>query len=79
MPVGLSEYCAAKAAGEALIKHLNQHNKSFNITSHRFPRINTDQTATLHNIPTANVIDELMKALDEMKDYNPHLDTSNKN
>ena len=44
---GTSEYCAAKAAGEALCQHLERTLQGTRVCSVRLPRMCTDQTASL--------------------------------
>lgn len=58
-PVGMSEYVAAKTAGESLCQALSKHDKRLDIYCPRLPRTATDQTVSLfpiHNEDSATVM-----------------------
>lgn len=44
-PAGMTEYAMIKAAGEEMIRDMNQHIPNLHILSTRLPRLPTDQTA----------------------------------
>jgi NAD(P)-dependent dehydrogenase (short-subunit alcohol dehydrogenase family) len=52
MPTDMAEYCAAKAAGEALCRLLVRRHRGLRIDCPRLPRMATDQTASL--LPAGN-------------------------
>lgn len=51
-PTDMTEYCAAKAAGEALCQLLVRRHRGLNIICPRLPRLATDQTVSL--LPAEN-------------------------
>jgi acyl dehydratase len=51
---GLTEYCAAKAAGETLCGHLGKTDPNLTITIERLPQIATDQTMSFMNKQVEN-------------------------
>lgn len=50
-PAGLTEYAMAKAAGELLCADLMRLHPNLHIVAERLPRILTDQTATVQQVP----------------------------
>ena len=52
----LAEYCIAKAGGEAACDMLNRFNGDVSVIVERLPRIETDQTSTLIDVPTADPV-----------------------
>ena len=52
----LTEYATAKAAGEALCGHLSRFGPETRVLVERLPRIRTDQTATLVEVPAADAL-----------------------
>jgi hypothetical protein len=59
----MAEYASAKAAGENICANLSAQFDGLNITTPRFPRLNTDQTASLYPVknkePTPIILDIL--------------------
>ena len=55
----LTEYAAAKAAGETLCRNLERAAPESRFLVERLPRIDTDQTATLLKVPAANALEVL--------------------
>lgn len=53
LPSEYAEYVAAKAAGEAVCRHLAQHIPGLGVLVRRLPRMPTDQTAGLIRLATA--------------------------
>lgn len=53
LPSEYAEYVAAKAAGEAVCKHMAQHISGLGMLVRRLPRMPTDQTAGLIRLQTA--------------------------
>jgi len=62
----LTEYTAAKAAGEALCTSMNASIPGLRIAVRRLPRVATDQTATMLPIASANPIDTMIPILREL-------------
>ncbi|HWE93723.1 MAG TPA: MaoC/PaaZ C-terminal domain-containing protein [Tepidisphaeraceae bacterium] len=62
-PPNLVEYAAAKAAGESLCRSLALAHPDKRIVCPRFPRLATDQTATLLRVPAADPIEAVLSAL----------------
>lgn len=60
---GVAEYCAAKAAGEALGRQLAQRFPALRFYAPRLPRMTTDQTAGLVAVPAADPLATLLAAL----------------
>ena len=60
---GVAEYCAAKAAGEALGRQLAQRFPALRFRAPRLPRMTTDQTAGLVALPAADPLETLLAAL----------------
>jgi acyl dehydratase/NAD(P)-dependent dehydrogenase (short-subunit alcohol dehydrogenase family) len=50
----LTEYAAAKAAGETLCRHIERSSPDTRVLIERLPRVRTDQTATLLQVPAAD-------------------------
>jgi hypothetical protein len=62
-PPNLVEYAAAKAAGESLCRSLALAHPDKRFECPRFPRLATDQTATLLKVPGADPIEPVRNAL----------------
>ena len=60
---GMGEYAAAKAAGETLCRYLATIDRKIQVHISRLPRIPTDQTASLLNVPVADAVEILLKML----------------
>jgi NAD(P)-dependent dehydrogenase (short-subunit alcohol dehydrogenase family) len=56
----LTEYAAAKVAGEMLCHQVERFGRDTRVLVERLPRIRTDQTATLLNIPAAEASEILL-------------------
>jgi nucleoside-diphosphate-sugar epimerase len=63
----LTEYAAAKAAGEELCRTLNASTPGLRILVRRLPRVATDQTATILPAPALDPIDALLPVMREMQ------------
>ena len=55
----LAEYAAAKAAGEALARHLERTGRDTRVLVERLPRLRTDQTTTLLKTAAADPLDAM--------------------
>ncbi len=66
-PPGLADYIAAKAAGEAFTRYLDECVDGVSTVVRRLPRIETDQTATLFSLPAENAISAMLPAVREMQ------------
>jgi hypothetical protein len=64
----LTEYAAAKAAGESLCRSLAAAQPKMRFICPRFSRLATDQTATLLKISAADPIEPLLTALRQMRE-----------
>ena len=62
----LTEYAAAKAAGEALCRTLNASTPGLRILVRRLPRVTTDQTATILPARAVDPVEALLPVLREM-------------
>lgn len=66
-PLDMLEYASAKAAGEKLCESLNRNFPNLRIISPRFPRLETDQTASLYPVtnhaPAPMVLAELRQLI----------------
>jgi len=61
---GSAEYVAAKAAGEALCNHLQSYVRGLRVVIVRIPRMLTDQTAGVSNLPSEKEhIDQVLTCL----------------
>jgi len=67
LPINMGEYAAAKAAGEAVCKFLERSHKGMRVHSVRFPRLATDQTASLTAVKNADPVPVLLAALRGMR------------
>ena len=67
MPMGMGEYCAAKAAGEELCRFLEKQRSDTKIHSPRLPRLHTDQTASLMSIQNLDTVEVLLPEIRKMK------------
>jgi len=61
---GFAEYCAAKAAGEALARHLASTSEIL-VATPRLPRMRTDQTSSLADAGTLDPLPVMLAALRE--------------
>jgi len=59
-PKGLTEYAMAKSAAEQLIADINRTFTRVSVVSRRLPRLTTDQTATILDVPAESNIDTLL-------------------
>ena len=59
---GFSEYCAAKAAGESLARHLSRSGR-VDVSIPRLPRMRTDQTSSLTHLDVADPYPIILQAL----------------
>jgi NAD(P)-dependent dehydrogenase (short-subunit alcohol dehydrogenase family) len=62
----LTEYAAAKAAGETLCRTLNASMPGLRILVRRLPRVATDQTATILPAPALDPVEALLPVIREM-------------
>lgn len=62
-PPGFAEYAAAKAAGEIAARALERARPGFRVTSPRWPRVATDQTAAVVGAPAPDPVPLLLEAL----------------
>lgn len=60
---GVMEYAASKAAAETVAQSLCQDFSNLNCYVHRFPRVNTDQTASVLPTESQDTLAEFLKAL----------------
>ncbi|HEV7999895.1 MAG TPA: MaoC/PaaZ C-terminal domain-containing protein [Planctomycetaceae bacterium] len=67
LPLRLGEYAAAKSAGETLCRFLEQAHPGIRIHCPRWPRLATDQTASLLAIDTQDPPETVLRALREMR------------
>lgn len=59
-PKGMTEYAMAKSAAEVLTHEINRTFTKVSVLSTRLPRLSTDQTATILNIPAESNIETLL-------------------
>ena len=64
----LTEYSAAKAAGETLCSHLDRFDQRLKVLTTRLPRIATDQTLTLTEVPSQAALDVMLPLVRQMRD-----------
>lgn len=64
----LAEYSAAKGAGETLCHHLNQFDDRLRVLMPRLPRIATDQTLTLAEVPSQMALDVMLPLVRKLRD-----------
>lgn len=69
MPLDMAEYSAAKSAGEALCRFLNNTEKGTDIIFSRLPRLDTDQTASITHVKNSDPVPFMLKIIRELKDY----------
>ena len=67
LPAEYAEYVAAKAAGEAVCRHLAQHIPGLGILVRRLPRLPTDQTAGLIRLATAEPLPLMLNIARDMQ------------
>jgi len=65
-PKGLTEYAMAKAAAEVMIEDINRSFKRVSVRSHRLPRLNTDQTASVLDVAAESNVDTLLPIIRSM-------------
>lgn len=63
IPPDMSEYAAAKAAGENLCRFLAANDKALALQIERLPRLPSDQTASMIQVKTADPVTVLLEAL----------------
>lgn len=63
LPLNMGEYSVAKTAGEALARFLAKADRFLSVRIDRLPRLPTDQTANLQDIPTADIVETLSTIL----------------
>ena len=66
LPSGYAEYVAAKLAGESLCRHLTKHTSNLDILVRRLPRILTDQTVGLIQLPTSDPLPLMLDIIRSM-------------
>ena len=64
----LAEYIAAKTAGEALARHLERFEAKVGAVVRRLPRIETDQTTTLTEVPASDALTEMKSLVSEAQE-----------
>ena len=62
-----TEYCAAKAAGELLCRHLEKSFPQVRVHCPRLPRMKTDQTSSLMPLETAEPMQVMLEAIRAMR------------
>jgi len=62
----LTEYTAAKAAGETLCRAMTASTPRLRILVHRLPRVTTDQTASILSAHALDPVDALLPIIREM-------------
>jgi acyl dehydratase len=67
LPAEYAEYVAAKAAGEAVCRHLAQHIPGLGMLVRRLPRLPTDQTAGLIRLANAEPLPLMLNIVREMQ------------
>jgi acyl dehydratase len=67
LPSEYAEYVAAKAAGEAVCKHMAQHISGLGMLVRRLPRMPTDQTAGLIRLPTTEPLPLMLGIVRDMQ------------
>jgi acyl dehydratase/NAD(P)-dependent dehydrogenase (short-subunit alcohol dehydrogenase family) len=67
LPLNLGEYAAAKAAGESVCKYLEKRHRGLRIHAVRFPRLATDQTASVSPVENGDPVPALADALRAMR------------
>lgn len=65
---GSAEYCAAKAAGEAMAAALRISWPGLQVVCPRLPRLLTDQTAAIRSVAIPTASDYMLKALADMEE-----------
>lgn len=66
LPPDMMEYASAKAAGENLCANLSAQFPNLAISTPRFPRLDTDQTASLYPVDNADPAPIILDALKQM-------------
>jgi hypothetical protein len=66
-PLGMTEYTMAKASAEVLAADLNRSLQNVTIVSSRLPRLPTDQTASILQVPPQSVLEVLLPIVRGMK------------
>lgn len=65
----MTEYTMAKVAGEALCSDMNEAFAPMHVTQSRLPRLPTDQTASLTDVPTADPVETLLPIIREVQSW----------
>jgi NAD(P)-dependent dehydrogenase (short-subunit alcohol dehydrogenase family) len=63
LPINMSEYVAAKAAGEMVCNFLEKNHREMVVYRLRFPRMATDQTVSLVRVNKLDLVPIMIKAL----------------
>ena len=66
-PREMTEYAAAKAAGEVLCEDLNRFSRGVRVVQKRLPRLPTDQTLTLLAVESADPLEVLLPIVREVQ------------
>ncbi len=72
LPKDQAEYVAAKAAGEALCRHLDKHAGHLRVLSLRLPRLHTDQNAALITRHSADPVPVVLDVVRTLHGYSGH-------
>ena len=64
-PDAMAEYVIAKSAFESLCAYLIQDNSALNLAYPRLPRLETDQTASISQIPSEDTLQVVLNTLSE--------------
>jgi hypothetical protein len=65
-PNNMTEYCMAKAAGEVLCSDLGKFVSGVRVVMHRLPRLPTDQTSSVVQVPTPDPMEVMLPIVREM-------------
>jgi hypothetical protein len=68
-PKGMTEYTMAKAAGEVLCSDMNVSLAPMHVTQSRLPRLQTDQTASVADVETADAVETLLPIIREVQSW----------
>ncbi|MGD0649022.1 MAG: SDR family NAD(P)-dependent oxidoreductase [Acidobacteriaceae bacterium] len=66
-PREMTEYAAAKAAGEVLCEDMNRFMRGVRVVQRRLPRLPTDQTLSLVAVPSADPLEVLLPIVREVQ------------
>ena len=65
-PKGMTEYSMSKAAGEILCEYINRSWHGMRVVVQRLPRILTDQTSTIIQVPTNDAVEVMLPIIRQM-------------